>query len=119
LSISGNAVAYPYYRDYPIQLGAGNGTVTLNYDAVTVPDRFQVIYDGVTVIETYWRGAQSYRTALNNLGLTEPIYTNTAGGNPGKGNASFSKTTATSYAILRVWSPLTGTAWSATLNCPV
>ena len=119
LSISGNKVPLPYYKDYVIQLGSGTGTVVLNYDAITVPDRFQVIYDGVLVIETYWRGAQSYRTALNNLGLYEPIYTNTAGGNAGKGSASFPKTTNTAYATLRVWSPLTGTAWSATLNCPV
>ena len=120
LKISGNKVPVPYYKDYPIQLGSGTGTVVLDYDAITIPDRFQVIYDGIVVIETYWRGAQSYRSQLNALGLTEPIYTNTvAGHNPGWGSASFVKTTSTPYAILRVWSPLNGTAWNATLNCPV
>jgi len=125
LSIAGNAVPSPYYKDYPIQLGSGTGTVVLNYDSITVPDRYQVIYDEVVVIETYWRGAVSYgrynyRTQLDALGLTERIYTNTVPGhNPGWGEASFPKTTTTPYAVLRVWSPLAGTAWSATLNCPV
>jgi PKD repeat protein len=125
ISIRGNKVSYPYYKDYPIQLGSGTGLVLLEYDSITIPDRYQVIFDGITVIDTYWRGSQSqgssnFRTQLNNLGLTQPLYTNTIPGhNPGWGTATFSKTSATPYAILRVWSPLNGTAWSATLNCPV
>lgn len=127
LNVHGNAVPAPYYKDYPIQLGSGTGTVVLNYDAISIPDRFQVIYDGVAVIDTEWRGAVTWyggrvnlRDQLDALGLFEPIYTNTVPGhNPGWGSDSFLKTTTTPYAILRVWSPLAGTGWSATLNCPV
>jgi hypothetical protein len=119
ISHYGTKVSYPYYKDYPVQIGSGTGTVVLTYDAITVPDRFQVIYEGGVVIETYWRGSQNYRNALNTLGFTEPIYTNSGAGNPGAGSASFPKTTNTPYAVLRVYSPLTGTAWKATLACPV
>lgn len=120
LKITGNRVPFPYYKDYAIQLGSGLGTVVLNYNSRTIPDRYQVIFDGAVVIETYWRGAQSnYRAQLNALGLTEPLYTNTTPGQmPGQGVASFPKTTTTPYAILRVWSPLANTAWEATLQCP-
>jgi len=126
LSVDGRQVAIsPYYTDYPVQLGGGTGIVALYYDALDVPDRFQVIYDGAIVMDTYWRGLQSYRSALNALGFTEPIYTNpnyTVGKShptPGSGTGSFLKTTSTPYAVLRVYSPLGGTRWSATLMCPV
>jgi PKD repeat protein len=117
ISPSGNQVLAPYYRDYPVQLGSGTGTVVLTFNAYTIPDRFQVIYDGAVVInpEGYWRGANTttYRNALNALGFFETIVS------PGSGTAQFTKTTATPYAILRVWSPLSGTAWIAKLACPV
>lgn len=124
LTIKGNKVPPPYYKDYMIQLGSGTGSVVLEYDSISIPDRYQVIFDDVVVIDTYWRGVSSsgatnYRTLLNNLGLTEPLYTNTdPDHNPGWGTDSFEKTTITPYATLRVWSPLTSTAWSATLSCP-
>jgi hypothetical protein len=117
ISPSGNVVPYPYYTDYPVQLGSGTGTVVLTFNAFTVPDRFQVIYDGVVVInpEGYWRGTNNttYRNQLNALGFYETIVS------PGQGTAQFTKTTATPYAILRIWSPLAGTAWNAKLACPV
>ncbi len=126
ISPSGNAVPYPYYKDYPIQLGSGTGTVVLTFSAYTVPDRFQVIYDGVVVInpQGYWNGAMSsgnnnYRAALNALGFTEAIRTAPPPAAPGAWSDSFVKTTNTPYAILRVWSPLAGTAWTAKLACPV
>lgn len=116
ISPSGHQAAYPYYTDFPISLGTGNGTVVLNFQAFTVPDRFQVIYDGNVVIDTYFRGstASIYRTQLNNKGFAAiPIIS------PGSGVASFYKNSYTSYAILRVYSPLAGTAWNCTLACPV
>ena len=117
ISPSGNRVPYPYYTDYPVQLGSGVGTVVLTFNAYTIPDRFQVIYDGVVVInpEGYWRGSNTtaYRNQLNALGFYEAIVS------PGSGTATFYKGTTTPYAILRVWSPLSSTAWTAKLACPV
>ena len=123
LSVNGGAATAPYYKDYLIQLGSGAGTVELTYDTINIPDRFQIIYEGAVVLDTYWRGQgfQGYRSQLNALGFVEPIYTNTdpKAKHVGVGTGSFIKTTPTVYATLRVYSPLGGTAWSATMHCPI
>jgi len=101
---------------FPVTLGSGTGTVYFKYDAQTVPDKFEVIFDGVTVINTgfvsdCWPSScGTYNTQLNALG-----YPNVSGPN---GTASFSKTTGTTTATVKVTGPLTGTAWSFTLGCP-
>jgi len=107
----------PYYTDYVVQLGSGTGVVTLQYNSFTIPDRFQVIYDGEIKIDTKWVGANNsgYKkqlTKLKLLGDNEQIQT------PGGGSATFKKETNSIYATLRIWSPLDNTAWEATLTCP-
>ncbi len=76
-----------------------------------------VIFDGVEVINTGYRGDVSYQSALDAelASRSLPPETITA---PGSGSTSFNKTTATTTAIVRVYAPLTGTAWSFTLGCP-
>lgn len=100
-----------------VVLGSGLGQVTLNFDAYGIADKFVVIFDGVEVINTGYRGDGSGQQQLNNAladrGL--PPETITA---PGSGTVSFNKTTATSTAIVRVYAPLSGTAWQYTLGCP-
>jgi hypothetical protein len=101
--------------NFSITLGSGTGTVYFRYDAQTVPDKFEVIFDGVTVIDTgfvgdCWPSCSSYNSQLNALG-----YPNVSGPN---GTTSFSKTTGTTTATVRITAPLTGTAWSFILGCP-
>lgn len=104
--------------EYIVTLGSGTGLVTLTFDAIGIPDKFEVIYDNTTVINTGYRGDTGYQSdldaALTARGLpTEQI---TA---PANGTASFNKLTDTTTAIVRVYAPLSNTAWNYTLSCPV
>jgi hypothetical protein len=95
-----------------IDVGNGTGNLTLSYDAQTIPDQFQVFWNGNTVIDTGFRGSSIYNSQLNALG-----YPNVSG--PGNGSASFTKTSQSPGTItIVVTAPLSGTVWSATLSCP-
>lgn len=118
----GIPVPYSGGQTYPsiqvITLGTGLGTVTLNFDAVNVPDKFIVVFDGVEVINTGYRGDTANQTALNAAlaSYGAPPETITS---PGSGSANFIKLTATTTATVYVYAPMSGTAWSFTLGCPV
>ena len=100
-----------------IELGTATGIVTLDFQAHDVPDQFTLEFDGAVVIDTGYRGTQSYQGQLNTAlaALGAPSATITS---PGLGTATFNKTTATEQAILRVYAPLTGTQWAAIVSCP-
>lgn len=100
------------YQIIAVTLGSSFGTVTLNYEAYSVPDRFVVKYGGVVVIDTGYRGITSYNTDLAALNL--PPVTG-----PGLGTATFVKTSTDPTATVEVYGPLPGTAWNFTLSCPV
>lgn len=116
-STSGGKVPPPYYVDYPVTLGAGEGVITLNFQAFTVPDRWQLIIDGVVVLDTQFRGltaeySRNYRNELDALGFSDiPIIS------PGTGTVVYNKTQATSVGTLRVWSPLNTTGWNCSIVC--
>lgn len=101
-----------------ITLGSGTGEVVLSFNAFGVPDKFIVEFDGVEVINTGYRGNTSEQAALNSalgsLGLPPETIVAT-----GEGIASFTKSTATTTAVVKVFAPLDGTAWNYTLECPV
>lgn len=107
--------AYPTIQN--ITLGSATGTVYLDFNAYTVPDKFIVEFDGVEVINTGYRGSTSEQNTLNNAltALGEP--TETIAG-PGAGIVSFNKTTATTTATVKVYAPIPGTGWTFTLSCP-
>jgi len=113
-SFSGG-VAFPSYHN--IELGSNTGSVTLTYNAQNVPDKFELWFDGVKVIDTGYRGGSTAQSdldqALANLGLPSETIQGT-----GSGSASFTKSTATTTAQLRVYSPLANNSWTATLSCP-
>jgi hypothetical protein len=121
ISATGNQVPYPYYTDYPVFLGNPAGNVTLDFNAHSVPDKFQVIVDGTVMLDTGWAGVNNstYRNGLNALGFTDAIitYNNTE---PGQSSLVFAKPVSVNpVATVRVWSPLGGTAWTFLLHCPV
>lgn len=102
-----------------ITLGSGLGNVQLNFDAVGVPDKFIVIYNGVEVINTGYRGDIGQQSALNSALAARGLPPETIAGVP-SGTASFIKTTASpTTAIVRVFAPIVGTAWDYVLGCPV
>lgn len=107
----------PYYYDYEITLGSGTGVVTLTYSAYAVPDMFEIIYDGVTVVNTGWR-----TTAMT---PGDPIpelaaygFSGAVCSGDGDGTAQFVKTTTTPTATLRIYSPLPDTYWVVKVGCP-
>ena len=109
-------IAYPDTQI--IELGNTTGVVTIDFDAYDIPDRFTLEFEGVVVIDTGYRGLTTYQGELNTalIVLGEPAATITF---PGAGSATFNKTTATQQAVLKVFAPIGGTAWTATVSCPI
>ena len=136
-----------YPTEETIILGSTTGLVTLTYDVYTIPDLILVYFDGSIVINTGYRGygafydfggagRTSFKAAL--YGKADPVnggtYPNTTNypddgyprvtsgdvvGYPGRGTATFNKTTTTATATVKIYAPMGGTAWSFTLGCPV
>jgi hypothetical protein len=108
-------------EDYPnitqVTLGPDLGTVNFDFNAIGIPDKFEVWFDGVKVIDTGYRGYTSHQANLDaELALRgDPSETIVA---PPSGSTSFYKNTATEEAEVRVYAPLTGTAWNYTMECP-
>lgn len=115
LSYSGGET---FPSEYNITLGSTTGVVTLTFDAQDIPDKFIIEYDGAEVINTGYRGLTIYQGDLNSAlaakGLSPESITS-----PGNGTATFTKSTTTTTATLKVFSPLPSTVWTATLSCPV
>jgi hypothetical protein len=101
------------FASYAIALGTGTGTVTLNYEAQNVPDRWRIVWNGGEVVNTGFRGHPANDAALNAAGYPSVV-------GPGSGSITFSKGNAyPTDAIVYVDAPLSGTAWDFTLSCPV
>lgn len=72
-------------------LGATRGTFTFSYDAFSVPDRFQVVYEGQTLLDT--------------------------GSVSGSATRTLSFSGSSSVVTVTVTGP-SGTAWNYTVSCP-
>jgi hypothetical protein len=103
---------------FNVNLGAGTGIVTLNFNAKNVPDKFEVWFDGIKVIDTGYRGSATYQTDLDNALALRGLPSETIAG-VGLGTANFNKTTNTEVALVKVYAPIEGTSWDLTLACPV
>lgn len=140
----GVSAGYSGGQNYPssevIGLGSDTGPVVLQFDAISVPDRYIVRWNGSIVIDTGYRGSNIYsfggynrsgfKTSL--LGKVDPVTSNIYpdfttypdDGYPlivgtGSGIDSFVKSLAApSTAEVEVYGPMSGTAWSFTLYCP-
>lgn len=117
-----------------VNLGRGPKTVTFEYITGEIPDKFIVEVDGVELVNTGYVGDPNYfmaaygmttQNALTyELGLrdlpseTVHMYDPAHDGtldfdtNPGVMRLTFSKASATATATLKVYGPLTGTAWA-------
>lgn len=117
----GVPIPYTGGQTYPtiqvINLGSGTGTVVLDYDAFGIPDKFIVEFDGVEVINTGYRGDSGYQSFLDASLASYGASPETIMGRP-TGSDSFVKSTATTTATVYVYAPISGTAWSFTLQCP-
>ena len=101
-----------------IELGATTGVVTLTFNAINVPDKFIIEFDGSEVINTGYRGSASQQGPLNSALADRGLPPETIQGG-GQGTATFNKTTSTTTATLKVFAPLPGTSWVCTVSCPV
>lgn len=100
-----------------VDLGTATGIVTLDFNAVGIPDKFIVEFDGVEVINTGYRGNVFYQTDLNAALASRGLPPETIQG-VALGTATFQKTTATTTATVKVFAPMSGTGWNYTLGCP-
>ena len=118
----GSATSYQggqsFPTEYQVNLGTATGDVILDFNANQIPDKFIVVFDGVEVINTGYRGSTSYQgqldAALSGRGLPSETIQGT-----GAGSTYFTKTTSTTTATIKVFAPLDQTAWTVTLNCPI
>lgn len=120
---SGNQV---FPAVYIVPLGNATGSVKVEYNAYSVPDKFTVEWDGNVVVNTGYVGRQSNQTRLSSS-LAERGYddepitdlSSQFGGMAGFGSSSFDKTTEEpSFCTVKVFGPLPGTAWNVTVDCP-
>ena len=131
-------------ESYPTQqfvtLESDTGTVVLNYNGQSVPDRFIVEWNGSVVIDTGYAGSSLYDfggSIRNTFKLylddkLDPITGNSYPDfttypddgyprvGPGTGTSSFTKNLASpTTASVKVYAPGGGTGWNYTLNCPL
>jgi hypothetical protein len=137
---------------YPISqntaFGNAQGTVTLDPTVGNVPDRFLVIWNGTTVIDTGYLSNddvsynQEFNSRRNNFkaaleGKTTPERSGTypfpanSGTFPNQmasdgypivyypQNKTFNKNFSESNAVVEVYGPMSSTDWGYTLSCPV
>ena len=108
-----------------VALPSEAGTVTLEYDSKSIPDRFVVVLGGQVVIDTQYVGHENTVQGVNAV-LTRYGFTPTSQASiisPGRGSRSFSKAAGVRSTVVRVYAPLEGTAWDVTLkfagsSCP-
>ena len=131
-------ISYPTVTN--VTLESNTGTVLLTYNAITVPDRFIAEWNGNIVIDTGYRGGSQYdfgggsRSAFTSslVGQIDPITFNAYpdlatypdDGYPrmlgtGSGTITFNKNLVSpNFATVKVYAPMSGTAWSFTMGCP-
>lgn len=143
----GTTITYSGGAAYPSigakVVGTGTGSVSIEFDAQNVPDRFILYWGDNPVIDTGYRGNSSFNYGGNDRnefnddlnGKVDPItgltYPNTGSTNSapdgypyvpsiGQGTSSFQKTTNQPInTITKVYAPMPGTAWSYKVGCPV
>ncbi len=107
---------FPTYLN--IHLGTDVGTVTLDFDAYGIPDKFEVWFEGNLVIDTGYRGTLNHQTDLDAALAARGLPSETIV-SPPNGTATFNKNTTTSTAQIRVYAPLDLTGWITELSCPI
>lgn len=104
-------------KDIVINFGVATGECGIDYNPAAIPDRFQIIYDGVIVADSLFKGSASYADNLAALGYL-PAEMDL--GSPTNGSLRFTKSNPTpSTAIIRVNAPFAGTYWSISGVCPL
>ena len=135
-------VAFSGTKSYParflIDLGTLTGTVTVEYDARSRPDKFFIVdpntpspLNPIVAHSGGYRGHRAWQEQICDF------YAGRGFGCPGcmgplvaplnmceitglsLGSFTFTKTASMRWVYLEVYAPLSGTAWEATVGCPV
>lgn len=113
LNFTGNVGSFTFTLD----LGTAVGMVLLNYNAIGVPDKFDVAWSGINITSNY-RGSSTYNQQLLNAGVPANQI-ETANPSNGAGQLAFFKNTpAPTTCLVTVTAPLGGTAWTFAGVCP-
>jgi hypothetical protein len=123
--ITGRNYTSPLSSDYTytpltINIGSNIGTVTVFYSAFSLPERFQVIYNNQTVLDTGWVGLSTQQNInwLNSYLLrvgeptVETLYRGSSAVNIPKSDASITT------MEIRVFAPLYNSMWAVSAGCP-
>ena len=105
-----------YPERYVFNLGV-TGTSTLTYQAVSIPDKWVIIQDGVVILDTGYRGSPIYQTTLDNALAARGLPPETIQG-PAAGNAQFT-VSSLSPVYVYVYAPIGNTTHYTTISCPV
>jgi hypothetical protein len=96
---------------YIVELGSDTGTVTFSAEAISVPDRFQLIWNGSEVINTGFLGDSVYDSQLLSLGYPPTVGTNSF-------STTFTKSSSSpTQATLITTSPIDGSVWDLIIYC--
>lgn len=108
-------------KDQIIKLGTGTGKVLLTYQTYGNPDKIEIWIDNQKVLDTGYRGnindPINYQRLLTSFLQARGLSSEQIVGS-GRGSMIFEKTSTYPNAVVRIWSPLQGTAWRYILNCP-
>ena len=122
--------------NYPINLGSAQGTVRIEYQSFSIPDKFTFTWNGNTYSSgstggNYdgWVGSQSYLNDLRTETGNSNLQITTLSGGPyptsgsnrqagGRGSIGFNKNASTGSMVATVSAPLDDTAWWFSVSCP-
>lgn len=109
--------------NYPINLGSATGTVTIEYEAYNIPDRFIFTWNGNTYksgVESTgdFVGSQTYLSALQATPGNSSATITTLSPSAGRGSITFNKNTSSSTSNMQVTAPLGNTQWWFSVSCP-
>lgn len=101
----GKYSADPSY--YPFELGKSGTSFEFTYDTYSIPDKFDILYQGKVIASTGWRGSASAND--NNHALQ--------GTGDGSMTVNVPKGRSTQIEV-RVTTDINGTAWAFQVACP-
>ena len=120
----GSNVSYSGGVSYPtekiIQLGSNSGDVRINFQAYGVPDRLVAFLDNIQVLDTGYIGSPSHQTDLNSWLNQNNEQPQTITNNFNSIIQYYITKTSTNpqNLILKIYAPLSGTAWDVFVDCP-
>ena len=120
---------------YPVNLGSSTGTVTIEYQSYSVPDRFVFVWNGNTYTSgsgngtgAGFVGTAGYLSQLQategNSSATITQVTGSYGSlahnaqSGGRGTITFNKNTSSNIGTMSVTAPISGTGWWFSVSCP-